>query len=95
MFRHSTACTWTPPFGLKEQGNIPATNNPSTTYETSPTCLGHALGALAKKLAPVAPDLAIVLATWEFLPDPVKAAIAAIAKATPAVSIPSVPNPIP
>ena len=50
---------------------------------TDTACLGHALGALAENVAPVDPDLAAVLTAWTNLPDPVRAGIAAIAKATP------------
>jgi len=38
---------------------------------------------LAENVAPVDPDLAAVLTAWTNLPDPVRAGIAAIAKATP------------
>ena len=58
---------------------------------TDTACLGHALGAFAQSVALVAPDLATVLSAWANLPDPVKAGIAAIAKATPPQTTPATP----
>ena len=54
----------------------------STTYENSPECLGALLGAFAVKITPLAPDLAKLLTAWPKLPDPLKAAVAAMVEAT-------------
>jgi len=51
------------------------------------------LTALAAAVASTDPHLAIVLAAWAILTEPVRANIAAIAKATPAVAPGT--NPIP
>ena len=68
-------------------------DNPSndTTYENPQQRLGHPLGAsletalvaLAERLSQIDSDLATILSAWVHLPAPIKASLAAIAKATP------------
>jgi hypothetical protein len=59
---------------------------PQATYddshETQKEQLGALLGAFAVKIAPLSPDLAALLTAWPALPDPLKAAVAAMVEAT-------------
>ena len=66
---------------------MPNRNDPDLSNTSQNTCgsepdeLGVLLGALASEIAPVAPDLADLLAAWPTLPEPVKAGIVAMVKA--------------
>lgn len=70
------------PLVFKTAGGTAQTIPPPSTCENTQAELCAFLGALAENMAPTAPDLAAILAAWPDLPEPVRAGILAMVKAT-------------